>query len=79
MYQVRNALKEAIELLAAGEKDAAQNALERSVKLQSHYAGLLNMWDGGERMQFKNADEWIERLKVSDAMCAVMTKEEKPR
>lgn len=39
-----------------------QRALEESVKLQSHYAGLLNAWDGGERTQFANAKEWIERL-----------------
>jgi len=39
-----------------------KEALEESVKLQSHYAGILNMYDGGERMQFKNADEWMKRL-----------------
>ena len=38
-------------------------ALEASVMLQSHYAGLLNQYDGGERKQFKNAQEWILRLK----------------
>ena len=37
-------------------------ALIESVKLQSHYAGLLNMHDGGERMQFSCPAEWIERL-----------------
>jgi hypothetical protein len=38
-------------------------ALEKSVKLQSHYANLLNMHDGGERMQFENAAAWIKRLR----------------
>jgi hypothetical protein len=38
-------------------------ALEESVKLQSHYADLLNMHDGGERIVFKSAEEWIERLR----------------
>jgi hypothetical protein len=37
-------------------------ALEESVKLQSHYAQLLNVWDGGERMQFPDASAWIVRL-----------------
>jgi hypothetical protein len=38
-------------------------ALEESVKLQSHYAVLLNGYDGGERMQFANADAWLARLR----------------
>jgi hypothetical protein len=38
-------------------------ALTESVKLQSHYAELLNMHDGGARMQFSGPEEWIERLK----------------
>ena len=37
-------------------------ALAESVKLQSHYAGLLNMHDGGRRLQFDSADGWIQRL-----------------
>lgn len=38
-------------------------ALIESVTLQSHYAKLLNMHDGGMRMQFSSVAEWIERLK----------------
>lgn len=38
-------------------------ALEESVKLQSHYAELLNMYDGGKRIGFVSAAVWIERLK----------------
>ena len=38
-------------------------ALEESVKLQSHYAKLINMHDGGQRMQFKDATEWLLRLR----------------
>ena len=38
-------------------------ALEESVKLQSHYADQLNMHDGGNRIGFKCADEWIVRLR----------------
>ena len=43
--------------------DQLEEALKESVKLQSHYAKLLNMYDGGERMQFNNADEWVDRLR----------------
>lgn len=38
-------------------------ALEESVRLQSHYADLLNMHDGGQRIVFKSADEWVRRLR----------------
>jgi hypothetical protein len=38
-------------------------ALTESLKLQRHYAGLLNMHDGGQRIMFNSVDEWIERLK----------------
>jgi len=31
-------------------------------KLQSHYAALLNMHDGGNRLQFTTAEDWIARL-----------------
>lgn len=39
-----------------------RTALEESVKLQSHYAKLLNMHDGGNRIPFENADQWIRRI-----------------
>lgn len=39
-----------------------KTALEESVKLQSHYAALLNSHDNGERLHFENADQWLERL-----------------
>jgi hypothetical protein len=39
------------------------NALEESVKLQSHYATLLNQHDGGERTTFADAHAWIQRLR----------------
>jgi len=48
--QVRRVVKQVVE------------ALEQSVKLQSHYAELLNMHDGGERLTFASADAWMERL-----------------
>jgi hypothetical protein len=37
--------------------------LEQSVKLQSHYATLLNMHDGGTRMVFAHCGEWLARLR----------------
>lgn len=40
-------------------------ALNESLKLQSHYAELLNMYDGGLRKGFKSIDEWIDRLKMT--------------
>jgi hypothetical protein len=42
---------------------ALRNALEESVKLQAWYAELLNQYDDGRRTAFKNADEFLERLK----------------
>jgi hypothetical protein len=54
---VRAGLLDAIDAL-----DHLRTALEKSVKLQSHYAGLLNMYDGGERLQFASADAWCARL-----------------
>lgn len=46
-----------------------QYALDQSVKLQSHYAALLNMEDGGKRKQF-TADEWLRRLDDMDRKAA---------
>jgi len=43
--------------------DELRLALEESVKLQSHYANLLNIHDGGHRVGFANADAWIQRLR----------------
>lgn len=43
-------------------------ALRESVKLQSHYAMLLNMHDDGERMQFAGPEEWITRLRVTGTL-----------
>lgn len=39
-------------------------ALEESLKLQSHYADLLNNYDGGMRMNFSSAEAWTKRLKL---------------
>jgi hypothetical protein len=51
------------QLIRATERtENLRAALEESVKLQSHYAGLLNMHDDGKRMIFRNADEWVWRL-----------------
>lgn len=42
-----------------------REALEESVKLQSHYAACLNQYDGGQRILFKDAEEWKRRLAMS--------------
>jgi len=39
-----------------------QKALDMLIKLSSNYAGLLNIYDGGERRQFLSSEEWITRL-----------------
>lgn len=39
-----------------------QAALDASVSLQSHYATLLNGWDGGKRLTFDSSADWLERL-----------------
>jgi hypothetical protein len=38
------------------------DALEQSVRLQSHYAAILNDYDGGKRDVFADGLEWMERL-----------------
>lgn len=38
-------------------------ALQESVKYQSHYAELLNAYDGGHRMLFESAKAWMKRLR----------------
>lgn len=45
-----------------------QIALAESVKLQAHYASLLNMWDGGQRMIFPDSSAWIARLKETGTL-----------
>jgi hypothetical protein len=37
-------------------------ALKQSVELQSHYAELLNMYDGGQRLTFASVEAWLDRL-----------------
>ena len=37
-------------------------ALEQSVTLQSHYAELLNTYDGGKRLTFASVEAWLDRL-----------------
>lgn len=39
-----------------------RKALDKSIWFQSHYAGLLNAYDGGKRMIFENGDAWVARL-----------------
>lgn len=46
----------------SNQLEVLEIALEESVKLQSHYAALLNMHDGGKRLQFTTSEEWIDRL-----------------
>jgi hypothetical protein len=59
-------MREAAAALAAQEAATIElkSALDESIKLQSHYAVLLNGWDGGQRLQFANAEEWLARLRA---------------
>lgn len=43
-------------------------ALQESLKLQSHYAKLLNMYDSGKRMQFDSMHAWIARLRETGTL-----------
>ena len=45
------------------DKTEIFDALYESVKLQSHYAAILNNYDGGSRIIFNTTYEWIERLR----------------
>jgi len=45
------------------EMDELRIALEESLLLQTHYAGLLNQYDGGNRMCFYTVDQWLNRLR----------------
>lgn len=49
-----------LDVVLAGLCDVS--SLDESLKLQSHYAKLLNMHDGGERMTFASSREWFARL-----------------
>ena len=44
------------------EKKRIRKSLEECLKLQNHYASLLNLYDGGSRLTFRSAQEWINRL-----------------
>jgi hypothetical protein len=46
----------------AADYDKVLHALEESLTLQSHYAYLLNAYDGGERIGFTSAAKWIGAL-----------------
>jgi hypothetical protein len=57
---------------------ALREALDESVKLQSHYAALLNDYDGGKRLQFATADDWLERLRTLKGAASIRALKEKP-
>ena len=55
-------LKQHIEQCPDHPMSKLKNALTESVKLQSHYAKLLNMHDGGKRISFESPEAWMARL-----------------
>ena len=46
------------------DRDDLIYALNESLKLQSHYASLLNDYDGGKRLIFPDITHWITRLRI---------------
>jgi hypothetical protein len=43
-------------------------AFSESIKLQAHYAELLNMHDGGHRTIFRSPAEFVDRLVETGAI-----------
>ncbi len=48
-------------------EDELREALQESLKLQAHYARLLNDYDGGHRKIFDSVDAWLRRLRAMRA------------
>jgi len=44
------------------EYQCLATALAEMVKLQAHYAKLLNEYDQGERVSFPDAQTWLDRM-----------------
>lgn len=49
---------------AWNEIDQLRTALQESLTLQSHYADILNRFDGGERITFPTVEAWLDRLRM---------------
>lgn len=54
------------ERLAALPLVLLEHALAESLRLQSHYAVLLNHHDGGKRLAFPSIEAWLDRLAATD-------------
>jgi hypothetical protein len=52
-----------------------RRALRASLRLQAHYAQLLNQYDGGSRMIFADVPEWLARLREVDARTKLAAQE----
>jgi uncharacterized protein with PIN domain len=48
------------------ERDEVWSALSKLITLYGHYAKLLNDYDGGSRIQFMDAQDWIDRLRETE-------------
>jgi hypothetical protein len=72
-YALRDARTALHEAIARGADDQVQleqlrTALRESLKFQSHYAKLLNEWDGGVRLTFEDIGPWLARLKENGTL-----------
>lgn len=56
--------------------DDLRIALDEAIKLQSHYAVLLNIHDGGKRVGFVDGAAWIARLRETGALPAAQSPEQ---
>lgn len=63
---------------AAGDNLELVRVLNESVKLQSHYAELLNQYDGGKRLTFKSGLEWWQRCIAVEEACKLGVGDEEP-
>jgi hypothetical protein len=70
LRDARTALREAIARATVDQAQIEQlrTALRESLKLQSHYAKLLNGYDGGTRMVFEDIGTWLARLKETGTL-----------
>jgi hypothetical protein len=77
--RINKAEKSILAIMAAGSRDPRELyvALEESLKLQSHYARLLNLRLGGERRVFITPEAWIARLKKNGTLKSPKKKRKK--
>ncbi len=64
--QTEPALQRRIVARFIQDRSALAVAMIESVKLQTHYAQLLNQYDGGDRTRFEDPQDWLDRMAELD-------------